>query len=87
MDTNGARMSATPELCQVIDSLVASETVPAAATLCDIREVVVDGGIFLSGEGELLYPQDRTFLAIELDELIAVYGAAACARSFTPDSA
>lgn len=74
---------ATPELCQLIDSLIGSSAAPPEATLSDIRAVVLGDGIFVSGEGELLYPQDRTFLVIELDELIERHGMQAAARDFT----
>jgi len=73
---------ATPELCQLVESLIVSSAVSPDATLSDIREVVIADGIFVSGEGELLYPQDRTFLVIELDELIERHGARAAARDF-----
>ncbi|MGZ5095120.1 MAG: hypothetical protein ACXWCY_29665 [Burkholderiales bacterium] len=75
--------SATPELCQVIDSLIDSSDVSAEATLSEIRAVLSGEGIFLSGEGELLHPHDRTFLVIELDELIERYGMKAAARDIT----
>ena len=77
---------ATPELSQVIESLIEGSEVPPLATLSDIRAVVLDDGIFVSGEGELLYPQDRTFLVIELDELIDCHGTEASAREFTGDA-
>jgi hypothetical protein len=70
-------------LSQVIASLIESSDVPPLATLSDVRAVVLDDGIFVSGEGELLYPQDRTFLVIELDELIDSHGTEASARDFT----
>jgi len=73
-------MQATPELSQVIGSLIESAAVPPQPTLSDIRAVVIDGGIFVSGEGELLYSQDRTSLVIELDELIDCHGTGAAAR-------
>ena len=81
--TSTPSTSATPELCQVIDSLIDSFDVSAEATLSEIRSVVLGDSIFLSGEGELLHPQDRTFLVIELDELIERYGMKAAARDFT----
>ena len=73
-------MRATPELRQVIESLVESSAVPPEPTLRELRAVLLGDGIFLSGEGELLHPQDRTFLVIELDELIECYGTQATAR-------
>src|SRR5512144_3292691 len=59
---------ATPELCQVIESLMETRAVPPTVNLGELRKVLVEG-IFI-GDGEMLYPQDRTFLVIELDELI-----------------
>ena len=84
--TRSLMTPATPELSQVIESLIDSSDVPALATLSDVRAVVLDDGIFVSGEGELLYPQDRTFLVIELDELIDSHGTKASARDFTGDA-
>jgi hypothetical protein len=72
---------ATPELCQVIESLIGTKAVPPAATLSELRNVLVEG-IFI-GDGEMLYPQDRTFLVIELDELIECDGAHTPARAYT----
>jgi hypothetical protein len=80
-------MSATRELSQVVNALISSSEVSPEATLCEIRAVVLGNDIFVSGEGELLYPQDRTFLVIELDELIERYGMHAAAREFTRDAA
>lgn len=74
--------SASPELRQVIESLIADSTVPSGATLRDVRAAVAGAGIFVSGEGELLHPQDRTFLVIELDEIIDRHGMSAVARDF-----
>ena len=74
---------ATAELSQLIQSLIASSAVSPDATLSDVRKVVLGDGIFVSGEGELLYPQDRTSLVIELDELIDRHGTRAAARDFT----
>lgn len=84
--TRSLMTPATPELSQVIESLIESSDVPPLATLSDVRAVVLDDGIFVSGEGELLYPQDRTFLVIELDELIDCHGTEASARDFTGDA-
>lgn len=74
---------ASPELRQVIASLIADSAVSSRATLCDVRAVVAGDGIFVSGEGELLHPQDRTFLVIELDEIIDRHGMSAVALDFT----
>jgi hypothetical protein len=72
---------ATPELCQVIESLVETRAVPPMVNLGELRKALVEG-IFI-GDGEMLYPQDRTFLVIELDELIERDGADTPARAYT----
>jgi len=72
---------ATPELCQVIESLIESAAALPEGTLSDIRKLLMDG-IFTS-DGEVLYPQDRTFLVIELDELIERDGENAIAWCYT----
>lgn len=71
---------ATPELRQIIESLLDTSAVPSEATLSDVRKVL-QNGIFIS-DGEMLYPQDRTFLVIELDELIDRDGPQAPARGY-----
>ena len=78
----------TPALSTLIADLIATSAVTRAATLGGIRELVAGDGIFVSGEGELLHPQDRTSLVIELDELIESHGVQAHARDFAacPDA-
>lgn len=73
---------ATPVLSTLIADLIATAAVSRAATLGGVREVVAGDGIFLSAEGELLHPQDRTSLVIELDELIDSHGVQAHACDF-----
>ena len=73
---------ASTELCQVIESLICAAAVPPASTLSEVRKAVLDG-IFI-GNGEMLYPQDRTFLVSELDELIERDGAQTPARDYAP---
>jgi hypothetical protein len=51
-------------------------------TLEDVRADLQQGGLEWSRDGELLYPQDRTALLIELDGLIAQYGGNASALDF-----
>jgi hypothetical protein len=48
-------------------------------TLRKVRDALQREGVTLSREGELLFPQDRTALVIELDELIDAHGAGAAA--------
>lgn len=58
------RWRATPELCQLIECLIDTAAVPYEATLSDVRNAIVEG-IFIC-DGEVLYPQGRTFL-IKID--------------------
>jgi hypothetical protein len=48
-------------------------------TLRNVRDALQHEGVTWSREGELLFPQDRTALVIELDELIDAHGAGAAA--------
>jgi len=75
--------AASRELRYVIENLIDGSVVPAEGTLGELRKVLIAGGIFVSDEGEFLYPQDRTFLVIELDELIDRYGIEARAHELT----
>jgi hypothetical protein len=43
-------------------------------TLRKVRDELQHEGVTWSREGELLFPQDRTALVIELDELIEKHG-------------
>jgi hypothetical protein len=49
-------------------------------TLADVRRALQKTRVTWSKEGELLFPQDRTALVIEVDELIDALGAGADAR-------
>jgi hypothetical protein len=51
-------------------------------TLADVRADLLMTGLQWSRNGELLHPQDRTSLLIELDGLIAQYGSKASAVDF-----
>lgn len=55
-------------------------------TLGAVRAALQKSGVTWSREGELLFPQDRTALVIELDELIDAYGARAYAARVLPGS-
>jgi hypothetical protein len=48
-------------------------------TLRKVRDELQHEGVTWSREGELLFPQDRTALVIELDELIDAHGAGTAA--------
>ena len=78
---------ATPELCTVIRALVASRRVARRPTLGAVRTAVQKSGVTWSKEGELLFPQDRTALVIELDELIDAYGTKATATDLIAGNA
>lgn len=66
---------ASPALSMVIQNILASEGLKPLSTLADIRAALQAEGSTWSAEGELLFPQDRTALVIEIDELIDTYGA------------
>jgi hypothetical protein len=84
----GGRISArtgaatTPELAAVIRALMAAGRVARRPTLGAVRAALQKGGVTWSKDGELLFPQDRTALVIELDELIDRFGMRARAGDF-----
>jgi hypothetical protein len=86
--SRGGRISArtgaatTPELAAVIRALMAAGRVTRRPTLGAVRAALQKGGFTWSKEGELLFPQDRTALVIELDELIDRFGMRARAGDF-----
>lgn len=67
----------SPELCAVIRTLVTARRRKAGPALAIVRAALQGEGMTWSREGELLFPQDRTALLIEIDELIDAYGAGA----------
>lgn len=71
---------ATPELARVIRAVAAQGA--RSPTLRAVRAALQKSGVIWSKEGELLFPQDRTALVIELDELIDAYGVKAKAVDF-----
>lgn len=69
-------MRASPELSRTIETISAvAGSIPA--TLGTLRAALQQPGIVWSEDGELLFPQDRTALVIEVDELIDVHGSGA----------
>jgi hypothetical protein len=64
---------ASPELAAAIQALAAAGSRPSGPTLAEVR-ATLQTGVTVSPEGELLFPQDRTALVIEIDELIDVHG-------------
>lgn len=74
----------TPELTAAILDIVPATQGHIPLTLGAARYAIEHERIVWSAEGELLHPQDRTSLVIELDELIDAYGMNAAALSFMP---
>jgi hypothetical protein len=77
----------SPELSALIRAMVRASTGKRALTLRKVRDALQHAGVTWSREGELLFPQDRTALVIELDELIDVHGMRARARDVLAGSA
>jgi len=73
---------ASAKLSAVLSAIVTNSKRGRAPTLGEARAELQRGGVQWSGEGELLYPQDRTSLLIELDDLIGRFGAQAPVKSF-----
>ena len=74
----------TPELTAAILNVVPATQGHIPLTLGAARYAIEHERIVWSGEGELLHPQDRTSLVIELDDLIDEHGMDAAALSFMP---
>lgn len=77
-----AALRATPQLSAIIRALASARRVARRPTLGAVRAALQKLGVTWSREGELLFPQDRTALVIELDELIDAYGVRAKAVDF-----
>jgi hypothetical protein len=58
----------------LIRAMAEAATDARPLTLRDVRDAVEQAGVTWSRNGELLFPQDRTALVIELDELIEAHG-------------
>jgi hypothetical protein len=80
--SNQAQVSA--ELRETIDGLLSVQSAGAAPTLHDVRLALQGNHSIWSQDGELLHPQDRTALLIELDQLIDAHGHEAPAAGFLP---
>jgi hypothetical protein len=78
----GAVTRASPALSAAIRALIAARRIARRPTLGAARAALQKSGVSWSGEGELLFPQDRTALLIELDELIDARGTRARATDF-----
>jgi len=72
----------SPELSRVIEALVNDPQREQPLMLENVRADLQQTGLQWSRNGELLHPQDRTSLLIELDGLIAQYGGKASAVDF-----
>jgi hypothetical protein len=62
------------ELLELIRAMARGARRQRPLTLQKVRDALQHEGVTWSREGELLFPQDRTALMIELDELIETYG-------------
>lgn len=72
------------ELRNAITALLANRPRASSLNLHDVRIAAQQNGSVWSQEGELLHPQDRTSLLIEIDELIEKHGEEASAVGFLP---
>lgn len=82
MATKPPKVVATPvsvTLSRILEAMAKDPARKRPPTLRDGRTALLESGMQWSGEGELLHPQDRTSLIIELDDLIKEYGGGASA--------
>lgn len=70
----------SPELSARIRGMARAAPRERSLTLREVRDELEQAGVSWSGDGELLFPQDRTAIMIELDELIDAWGPAADAK-------
>lgn len=77
---NGARL--TPALARCIRAIADTATGGDALTLGGVRRELEKADVTVSADGELLFPQDRTALVIEIDDLIDRYGLRTKASQF-----
>jgi hypothetical protein len=71
---NEERRRAGPELSAAIERLASDPERKRRPTLAEVRADLEKEGLRWSPNGEVLHPQDRTALLIELDDLIGLYG-------------
>jgi hypothetical protein len=74
---------ASAELSAFMKAMAADPSRTRPLTLGDVRAALQSSGTQWSPEGELLHPQDRTSLVIELDDLIGRNGADKLAEAVT----
>jgi hypothetical protein len=79
-----AASSVSAGLSAAIQALASDPQRKPSPTLADVRAALLMTGLQWSRNGELLHPQDRTSLLIELDGLIAQYGSKVSAVDFVP---
>lgn len=79
---NPARISA--ELRDAIEALLTAGRGRSPVTLHQVRLALQRNSSAWTQEGEMLHPEDRTALLIEIDELIEKHGKEAPARDFLP---
>lgn len=72
------------ELRNAITALLTDRPRESSLTLNDVRLALQRNSSAWTQEGELLHPQDRTALLIEIDELIEKHGKEASAVGFLP---
>lgn len=75
---------ASPALSAVIRAMASAPRRARRTTLGAVRAALQKSGVTWAKEGELQFPQDRTALVIEVDELIDAYGTRADATRVLP---
>jgi hypothetical protein len=82
--STGSPAHVSAELRDAITTLLTERQRESPLTLNDVRLALQRNSSAWTQEGELLYPQDRTALLIEIDELIEKHGKEASATGFLP---
>jgi hypothetical protein len=82
--STGSPAHVSAELRDAITTLLTERQRESPLTLNDVRLALQRNSSAWTQEGELLYPQDRTALLIEIDELIEKHGKEASAAGFLP---
>jgi len=82
--STGSPAHVSAELRDAITTLLAERQRESPLTLNDVRLALQRNSAAWTQEGELMHPQDRTALLIEIDELIEKHGKEASAVGFLP---
>ena len=82
--STGSPAHVSAELRDAITTLLTERQRESPLTLNDVRLALQRNSSAWTQEGELLHPQDRTSLLIEIDELIEKHGKEASAAGFLP---